>query len=155
MADLVSDGNIRVYWVTSISSKAAPTATELNAGTRIDVYMTPDGLKTDPDTDGVDNSKLSSTFTTMQAGRRKYDIEVTYIWQVPRVLENVLVYQASGYVVVRREVASSTAWTAAQKAEVYPVQCGEPSPAYGPNEMQRKTVPMFMTSDADTNATVA
>lgn len=155
MADLLSDGNIRVDWVPSIASIAAPTVAELNAGTRLDTHMTPDGLKIEPDTSEVDNSKLSSTYGTNQAGRRSFKGSITYIATSPRVLESVLVYVATGYLVVRREVSSSTAWTAAQKAEVYPAQLGEPSRMYGPNAMQMRDVPLFYTSDPNTDATVA
>lgn len=155
MADLVSDGYIRVYWVPTISNINAPTTTELNAGTRLDTYMTPDGLKTPADTADVPNSKLSSTYDTNQVGRRKVEPEVTYIRQMPRVLEATLVYQASGNLVVRREVAASTAWTSSQKVEVYPVQCKQPDPAYGPNEMQMITVGMTSTADPATDATIA
>lgn len=155
MADLLSDGMIRVFHVPSIANVAAPTVAELNAGTRLDTQMTPDGLNLEPDTASVDNSKLSSTYGTNQAGRRSFSGSVTYINTVPRILETVLVYRATGYLVVRREVTSSTAWVAAQKCEVYPIQYGEPSRMYGPDEMQRRTVPAFFTSEPDTDATVA
>lgn len=155
MADLLSDGMIRVFYVPTIANINAPTVAELNAGLRLDDHMTPDGLNVEPDTEAVDNSKLSSTFGTSQAGRRSFSGSITYINTTPRILESVLVYQATGYLVVRREVASSTAWAAAQKAEVYPIQFGEPSRMYGPNEMQRRDVPAMFTADPATDATVA
>jgi hypothetical protein len=155
VADLVSDGFIRVSWVVSISNINAPTVAELNAGTALQGYLTPDGLGVSADTAGVDNSKLSSTFTTMQAGRRSYDLSLTWILQSPRVLEAVLVYQATGNLVVRREVLATTAWTIAQRVEVYPSQCGQPSPVYGVNEMQRRDLSLFCTADPAVDATVA
>jgi hypothetical protein len=155
VADLVSDGMLRVTWVTSISNINAPTTTELNAGTRLDTYMTPDGLRTPAETADVPNAKLSSTYDTAQAGRRKFTLGVTYIRQMPRVLEALLVYQASGYLVVRREVTSGTAFASTQKVEVYPAQCKQPSPAYGPNTMQMIDVDMTSTADAAFDATIA
>lgn len=155
MADVLSDGNIRVSWVPTIANINAPTAAELNAGTRMDTVMTPDGLRTPFDAADVDNSKLSSTFDTAQVGRRNVKPGVTYIRQLPRVLENILVYQAVGNLVVRRETTAATAFAAAQKVEVYPVQCKAPSASYGPNTMQRVDVDMTSTSDPAPDATVA
>jgi hypothetical protein len=155
VADLISDGMIRVYWVPTISNINAPTTGELNAGTRLDTYMTPDGLRTPAETADVPNSKLSSTYDTAQAGRRKFTLGVTYIRQMPRVLEATLVYQASGNLVVRREVTAVTAFASTQKIEVYPAQCKQPSPAYGPNTMQMIDVDMTSTADAAFDATIA
>jgi hypothetical protein len=155
VTDLGSDGKIAAWWVAAIANIALPTVAEINAGTKIDTYITADGLKTDADTDPVNSSSLSSTFTTNKAGRRKFDAAITYKRQMPRVLESVLVHQAVGYLVVRREVAATAAVASAQKVEVYPVDCGHPSPAYGPSEMQRITVPLFLNSDASTDAAVA
>lgn len=155
MADLISDGYIRVAWVPTIANINAPTTTELNAGTLLQGYMTPDGLRTPFDSAEVDNSKLSSTYDTAQVGRRNVKPGVTYIRQMPRVLEAVLVYQASGYLVVRREVTQQTAWTTGQKVEVYPAQCKQPSPAYGPNSMQRVDVDMTSTAEPAYDATIA
>lgn len=159
MADLVSDGKIRVYWVPGtggIANKAAPTVAELNAGTRLDATMTPDGLDISFATAPVDASALSSTFDTEKAGRRKPTLGVTVKAQDGTdTILGLLTYQAEGYLVVRRNIDAGTAWAAAQKAEVFPAQCGMRSKAYGPNTMQRFTVGMFATSDPDDAATVA
>lgn len=155
MADLLSDGNFKVSWVTTIASIAAPTVAELNAGTALENYITADGLDISADTAAVDNSALSSTFDTKAAGRRAYTINLTLKKQTPRVWENTLVYQAAGFLAVRRELAQTTAYATSQKIEVYPAQCGEPSPGYGPNEVQRGVVPILVTSTPNTNATIA
>jgi hypothetical protein len=155
MADLGSDGNFKVSWVTTISNIAAPTVAELNAGLALESYITPDGLDISADTSPVDNSALSSTFNTATAGRRAYTINLTIKKQTPRVWENTLVYQATGYLAVRREVIQTTGYTVAQKIEIYPAQVGEPNPGYGPNEIQRGTVPIQVTAAPNTNATIA
>lgn len=156
MADLISDGKIRVYWVTSISSLSGPTTTELDAGIRLDEDMTPDGLSITPSTADVDTSSLSSTFDTRKAGRRSFDISVKIKRQSSSdTTRTTLVYQAEGYLVVRRDVDASTAWTSAQKCEVYPAQCGEPTLSYGPNTVQAYEVPLKLTADPETAATVA
>lgn len=156
MPDLLSDGNIRVYWVTTIANINAPTVAELNAGTRMDTVMTADGLHRDFETASVDNSALSSTFDTESVGRRKPALGVTIKRQTGTdTVANLLAYQASGYLVVRDNIAASTAWAVSQTAEVYPAQCKQKSPMYGPNTVQRYDVPMASTSDPALPATVA
>jgi hypothetical protein len=159
MADLLNDGNSRVYWVASggIANIAAPTTTELNAGVRLDQLLTPDGLKEDSSTADIDLSFLSSTFNTASAGRRKFDIAVVAKRQTPTdTVLNLLPYRTSGYLVVRDTVDANTAWTAAQKCRVYPVQTGEPMmAAKTENSVARFTSPMYMTAEPNTSATVA
>jgi hypothetical protein len=156
MADLISDGMIRVTWVPTIANIAAPTVAEINAGLRIDTTMTPDGLKVTPATADVDTSALSSTFNTAKAGRRTFDNSITLKKQdTGDTAATTLVYQAVGYLVVRRSVTAGTANTIGDKVEVFPSQCGEPQKAYGPNTVQAYEVPLKMTADPNTNATVA
>lgn len=158
MSDLVSDGMIRVDWVATIAIPSAPTTTELTAGTRLDKFITPDGLKTDASTAAVNTSALSSTFTTNAAGRRSYDIGLT----CKRTTDPdggeaaaTLIYRAEGFLVVRRDKTADTAYATGDVLEVYPVQCGEPSPKYGENAVQTFEVPMMLTADASKEATVA
>ncbi|MFE0651058.1 hypothetical protein ACFVZH_20955 [Streptomyces sp. NPDC059534] len=159
MADLINDGKTRVYWVPSISNVNAPTTTELNAGSDYTQRITPDGLKLDPSTADVDTSSLASTFDTKTVGRVGFDVEVTFKRgdTGPEDLPyTTLKYGVSGYLVVRRGVAYATAWAASQKAEVYPITCGEPqnvSPAA--NEVMKFVSPMKVTSAPATAATVA
>lgn len=159
MADLIYDGMTKVSWVAAIPNIAAPSAATVTSGTTLEALITPDGLSITADTAEVDNSSLASTFTTAAAGRRSFSIAVTF-----KVTDaaggglaySTLVYLASGFLVVRRNLAVATAFAAAQVVEVYPVQCGQPSRAVpAPNEVQKCTVPMMLTADANTNATMA
>src|SRR3954449_2756717 len=158
-ADLVYDGMVKVSWVATIPDISAPSAATATAGTSLESLMTPDGLSITATTADVDNSSLASTFTTMKAGRRTFDIAVTCkITDAAGggLAYSTLVYLASGFLVVRRNLAVATAYAAAQVVEVYPVQCGQPSRAVpAPNEVQKFTVPMKLTADANTNATMA
>jgi hypothetical protein len=158
MADLVYDGFTRVSWVPSIANINAPTTSELNAGTALQDRITPDGLKIEPSTATVDTSNVASTFSTSKGGRVSFDASVTLKRQdgTDTLFQTTLRKGQTGYLVVRRNIASSTAWASAQRVEVYPSECGEPalaSPA--PNEVQRYTVQMFVTSDPATNSAVA
>jgi hypothetical protein len=155
MADLGFDGMVACWFVPTIADISAPkAATEINAVGALALHprLTPDGLKTPAGTDNIDNSKMASTFTTHKVGRRKFDgLSIKYIRGDAvgeAAFDTTLVYQASGYLVVRRSVASSVAAAAAQKVEVYPVQCEEPvysDPA--PNALQDVTVNFQLTSD--------
>jgi len=157
MSDLLSDGNVRVSFLTAISNIAAPTTTELNAGTALESFMTPDGLDVQPTTAPIDTSSLNSTFTTQGAGRRSFALKLTFKRSTPTdTMLNLFPYRTPGFIVVRRTVAASTAWTSGQKCEVYPIQTGEPSmgkPAA--NEVQKFDSDFFMTADPNTTATVA
>jgi hypothetical protein len=129
MADSVADGRTRVWMVPAIANLASPVAaTELAAGTALDGLMTPDGLVGfEPDTADVDTSKLNSTFSTTSAGRASFSgTLLRFIKQIGTdVVYNTLVYGYTTFIVIRRDITVSTAWTAGQACEVYPIQCGE------------------------------
>jgi hypothetical protein len=122
---------------------------ELTAGADYTKRITPDGLKVDPSTADVDTSSLASTFDTKTAGRVGFDTELTFK-RGDTVGDDApyttLKYGVSGFLVIRRGVAYTTAWTTSQKVEVYPITCGEPqnsSPAA--NEVMKFVSPMKVT----------
>lgn len=157
MTAVIIDGRVRVTWCTAISNTAAPTTTELNAGTALETFITPDGLDIGMDTGSVDTSNLASTFTTMRAGRRKPDIKITFHHDSPTDTPYTLVpYRSNGFIVVRRGVDRTTAWASSDKVEVYPVETGEAQqkkPAV--DDTWDFTSPMFVTADPNTRAVVA
>lgn len=160
MSDLINDGMTTVWWVTSISNIHAPAAAEITAGNDWTPRMTPDGLKTDPTTADVDTSSLASTANTNEAGRRSWDIELMFkrgtLGTSDDAPYRTLAYKTRGFTVVRRGVAYGTAATAGQQVEVYPVVCGErANTAPAANEVGKFSSPMKLTSEPDTNATVA
>lgn len=157
MSDLFVDGNVKVSFVPSIANIHAPTTTELNAGTSLEPYITPTGLQIKATTASIDTSSLASTFTTQGSGRRSFAITIEMKRQTPTdVAYNLVPYRTSGFLVVRRTVTSTTAWTTGQTVEVYPVITGEPEltpPAI--NEVSKFISPMMMTLDPDTRAVIA
>jgi len=157
MADLISDGMIRVTLLTSApANQNAPTVAELNAGLRIDTLMTPDGLNINPTTARVDTSALSSTFNTEKAGRRSFANSVKLKKQdTADTAYTTLVYQALVWLVIRRGVAAATANTTGDKVEVYASQCDQRVDSYGPNTVQAYEVGLAMTADPSTSAVVA
>lgn len=158
MPDLVSDGYTKISWVPTIANIAAPTTSELNAGTSLESLTTPDGLQISPSTAKVDTSNVASTFNTEKVGRTSYDNSITLKRQsgTDTVFGTTMRKNQTGYLVVRRNIAATTAWASSQIVEVYPSETGEPqlsSPAA--NEVQKYTVPLTVTSAPNTNATVA
>lgn len=161
MSNLTFDGNVKVSWVATLSSTTSPSAAQLTAGTSLEAHITPDGLAVPFDTAAVDQSSLSSTYTNEAAGRRHMQGSITFKrWDATAgaatAAESTLVYRAEGYLVVRWNKAATTAFAATDKVDVYPVQCGQPSPANAaPNETQKSTVTVFSTADPSLSVTAA
>lgn len=160
MADVFADGQVRVAFVAAISNIAAPTTTELNAGTLLQSTLTADGLVGfEATTAEVDTTSLASTFSTKNIGRDEYSgtllrLKKQTVGSDP--VRTLLARGTTGYVVVRRGIAETTAWTAAQQVEVYPVICGrrkELSPEA--NSVLRYEVPTPVTSAPNPDAVVA
>lgn len=151
MADLVTDGMMKVSWVATIASILAPTAAELNAGVSLEGRMTPDGLQTDLATTAVPSSKLASTYDTAQVGRRAATLGVTYIDsdQASDAVRSALVYRAAGFLAVRRNkaVATNPTFVAGDKVDVYPASAEAPQPHYGANVLQTYMVPLVSTAE--------
>jgi hypothetical protein len=159
VADSNADGRTKVYSVPAISNIAAPTVAELNAGTALDGLITPDGLVGfEPDTADIDNAKLNSTFDTVAAGRASFS--GTLLRMIKQTgtdtVYNTMVYGYATNIVVRRDVTAGTAWTIGDKAEVYPVQCGEvrnlPPEA---NSVHKYEILTKITTQPNLRATVA
>lgn len=159
MPDSNADGRTRIYSVPSIANIAAPTVAELNAGVDLSGLMTPDGLVGfEADTGDVDNSKINSTFNTVSAGRISYSgTLIRLIKQTGTdTVYNTLVYGFATNIVVRRDVTSGTAWTVADKVEVYPVQCGEVrNLAPEANSVHKYEIMTKITAQPNLRATVA
>lgn len=157
MADIIGDGMIKVSFVPTISSTSAPTVAELNAGTALESYITADGDGTDRGTDAVDTTALASTHNTQLPGRRTLSVELTFKNQGDAVAPfSTLAGNATGYLVWRRHVASTTAWTAGQTVEVQPVQAGPRARVPGAaNEVLKFAVQFAVTSTPVEAATVA
>lgn len=161
MATITLDGKTLVTWVAAgdgIADINAPTVAELNAGTALTDYITPDGLAFPATTGKIDNSNLGSTFTTQTNGRRSFDPMVKFhrTSATADVVRTIMVYGATGWVVIRRGVLKGTAWTAGQECQVYPVEVGEPSiPASSAEQNWDMEVPMTVSDDPSTLATVA
>lgn len=164
MPDLGFDGMLKVSWVTTITNIAAPTVAQLTAGTPLESALVADGLTISADTGEVDNSKMDSTANTVIVGRGTWTLAVKYVRgdtanTYATAVETALAPKANGFLVVRRDVLSSVAWTAAQKVEVYPAQVGYANPdSPAADTLQAVEVPLKNTGtprDITNRATVA
>lgn len=161
MPDLTFDGMMRIAFVPTIANIAAPTAAELNAGAAIDLtpFLTPDGFAFSADTGNVDNTKMTSTANSNKVGRRSYTLSITYVRNTDAggtALESALTYRAAGFLVVRANLAYSTAFATAQKVQIYPVEVGEANPASpAPDTLQTVEVPLTVTAEPRTITSLA
>lgn len=157
MADIITDGMVRVTWLTSLASTTSPSAAALTAGVHLESFITPDGLAIELGDDSVDTSGLNSTFSSSRAGRGTVSIELTFKDQgkaaVPWTTFNT---RPTGFLVVRRNLASTTAYAASQYVEVYTVAAADQNPvAPAANEVAKFTVALFSTADPVIHATTA
>lgn len=159
MADSLADGRTRVAFAAAISNIAAPTVSELNAGILLQTVITADGLVGfEASTAEVDTSSLASTFDTKTIGRDSFSGTMLRLKKQTSgdTAYTTLTRGTEGYIVIRRDVAESTSWTAAQVVEVYPVVVGRrrnlPPEA---NSVRRYEVPLMIHQDPNLDATVA
>ena len=159
MADVIIDGYINIWLVPTIPNLAAPVAATISAGTAIELLLTPDGLNGfESTTNWVNNSALGSTFDTQLPGTVSYgDMSLQFKWQAGTdTLWNTLVFGYSTNIVVRRRYLRSTAVAAGQPVEVYPVTCGQYTPAnYERNSLARFSVPVGLSAEPQLRAVVA
>jgi hypothetical protein len=159
VADIYGDGQVRVAYVPTISNNASPTTAELNAGILLHSLMTADGLEGfEATTAPVDTTALDSTFDTSSIGRDSYSgtlVRVKKQTVGADTVKSTLLRGVTGYIVIRRGIAATTAWTAAQQVEVYPIICGrrkDLKPAA--NTLLKFEIPTFINSAPTPDAVV-
>ncbi len=164
MTDSLADGNTRVVFVPTIANLAAPTVTEIAAGTPVSPRMTADGLVGfEASTAEVDNSGIEDTYDTKTIGRGSLSGTLIRLKKqkittppTPDEVYELLVRGTEGYIVVRRDIPAEDAFAAAQAVEIYPGICGEtrllpPEP----NSVRKYEVPWTVSSQPEPRATVA
>ena len=160
MPDSLSDGRTRVSWVPTIANaNLNPTTAELNAGNLLSTLLTPDGLVGfEPETGDVDVSSIDSTFDTKLAGRASFSGTLLRLKKQTGsdAIYNMFVRDLAGYVVVRRDLSSGTAWAASQAVEVYPAVTGETrNVAPEGNTVHRYEVPIKISATPNLRATTS
>lgn len=159
MADIVADAKTRVAYVPAIANIAAPTTTELNAGTLLHYMITAAGLTgLQPSTNTIPTTSLGSRSNTSRNGRvtfEQFNLEIKKQDGTDTVY-NLLVRGLTGFLAVRNSIDVDTAWASTQKLRVYPIEVGEAGwvdPE--PDSLERYMVPMTVTVDPNQRAAVA
>jgi len=164
MSVVIMDGRVRCVWMTACANIALPTVAELNAGTDLTDYITPDGLDIGMATGKVNVGNVGSTFTLERVGRRSPSIALTLHHNSPTDTPwTLLVYRALGFFAVRKGIDKATAWTIGQgtggstgEVSVYPVECGADAPVKpAPDTSWDFTVDLTIYLDPNTRAVVA
>jgi hypothetical protein len=148
----------RIWWLTSVASKTAPTVAEIAAGVDVSAFVPKDGLKV-----GSTNNKVKSD-----------DITTAFMSEIPGSYGNALALTCfrddttdtawatfqtrgtNGFLLVRRMIAVTTAVAIGQKVEVYPGATGQPVlDDTAENERVKFTVDLMVSSPPVLAATVA
>ena len=160
MADIIVDGQTRVAYVPTVANIAAPTTTELNAGTLLSSTLIPAGLEGwENSTAEVDNTSLASSFDTKLPGRVSFSGTGLVLKKqdgTDTVFNLLTTPGTNGYIVIRDGVANATAWASADKVEVYPIRTGT-HVMLGrgeANSLLRYRVPTTITSQPNLKAIV-
>lgn len=157
MSDILIDGKVKVTFAPAVADTSAPTTAELGAGEDIEAFITPDGLAVELSDDSVDTSALNSTFTTMKVGRSSVTLNVTFKDQgKDNAPWTTFANRASGYMVVRRNIDSTDAYSVGDDVEVYTVKAGDHMivPA-AENEVSKFNIDLFSQADPVLDAVVA
>lgn len=163
MADIASDGNIRVTWVSGLSgiaNKSAPTVAELNGGLLLTSIIAADGFTGwQADNAKTNARKLDSTFTAQGVGTVSIEDAMARFYKQTGTdtIFTTLVKNANGFVVVRPSLPSSTAWASSQLLiGVYPVTCMQRRWLdREENTMERYEVPFAIREEPAFDVTVA
>lgn len=156
MAKLPYEKNTRVYWCTSISNIAAPTAAEITAGVYLSPFITKDGVQTPNNQNFIDSADIATNYDSQEPGSYGgAPINLTMFRDnTSDTAWNLVVYATRGYLVICR--TKSVAPVAGDKVEVWPAAMHEPvMQNTAANEMQKFTAGFAITSTPNTKATVA
>ena len=158
MAKYAPPGVSEVWWVTTISSPAAPTATELNAGVDLTSFVRtlPDVPRTG---NTIDVATLDSKFEKRQVGTRGGDVATIEILRddASDTAYTTLAEDTAGYLCLSRKgLATAGTWAIADVVDVFAATVltladGNP----GRNDPDFAVVEFVLTADPTRNFSVA
>jgi hypothetical protein len=128
-----SDGYVKVQWVPTFADAEAPTLTEMNNASALELscYLTRDGFQPNAEEQISTDERLCSKEITETLGKIKWSIDdLTYIYdaQDPSGLSNeayaALVERAEGHLVVAWGKDADEAWAVGDIVDVYQVVLG-------------------------------
>lgn len=156
MAKMPYEKYTRVYFCTAISNIAAPTTTEINAGTYLSPFIAKDGVQTPNNQNFVDSGDITTNYDSQEPGSYGgAPINLTMFRDdTADTAWNLVQYGTRGFLVIARRKTGVPA--SGDKVEVWPVAMHEPvMQNTAANEMQKFTAGFAVTSTPNTRATVA
>ena len=158
MAKYAPTGKTELFWVTTISNTAAPTAAELNAGVDLSTFVRnmPDIPRT---LNLVDVATIDSKFEKRQVGTRGGDQITLEILRDDSAdtAYTTLAEDTVGYLVLgRKGIATAGTWAASDEADVFTCTVGSVADGTpGRNDPDHAIVSMVVTADPNRGVTVA
>lgn len=160
MARFIPDGTLRVSWVPTIASMAAPTLAEINAGDDITGFIR--SLSTPLEGSVIDVSDASSKYNKTAPGTYGGQQVTAEFYrdddQANDTVWNLLPRGTDGYLVVARRGGSGTggAITSGDYVDVWHLQVITRNPAdYSRNEPTGFTVSFAVPDEPEEDVTVA
>jgi hypothetical protein len=157
MARLTYEGNVKVYWATSVASKTAPTVANFTGATNLTPFITKDGVSVPNTQNMVDSATIQDVFDAQTVGSWGGGaLELTMFRDnATDTAYNLVIYGTTGFVLIWRFSAGAATPSAGAKVEVWPAQMHEPMPLQSAaNEMQKFTAAFAITDSPAMRATV-
>lgn len=154
MPKLVYEQNTKVHWLTTIADIAAPTLTEITAGTNLTPFITKDGVARNIATNNVDSASIDTNFDSQEVGSWGAGFQLTMFRDDGDEAESydLVVYGTRGFLVVCPFGEPAVA----DQVEVYPAALHEPAPQNSAaNAMQTFMVNCAITDKPNLRAVVA
>jgi len=156
MARYMRKGTTKVYWVPSISNTAAPLATEVNAGTRLDTQLAEVNgftFQNNP----IDTPVMSSAFigkingedTTQDSSFTFYEDSVSNPIKTAQAKGN------NGFVVILYAGTAGATPAAGDKVEIWPATVSSNARQYSAGNEAAKYQVMYSLTSAPNEATLA
>lgn len=155
MAKVASEEKVKVYWLPTVASKAAPTVANIAAGTNLTPFVPTDGIDISPSQNNASISMIDSGFTAEQVGTYGYAITLTLTRDDVGADDDAwALFERGlrGYLLVSRFGAP----VATSRVEVYPCEAHDPAPvAPAENDFQKMTVMLAVHDTPEIKAVVA
>ncbi|MEV2239527.1 hypothetical protein [Micromonospora sp. NPDC049891] len=149
---VTTNGTVAVKFVTAIANPAAPTVTEVNAVSSIDLscYLTGDGYNAETSENTVEDPRLCSKQIFEARGDFTDTLEITYVFNPASPSDDEarigLPPGTTGFLTTRWAVDSEDAFAADDIVDVIPVEAGvQRKNAPTRNGVHRITQKMFIT----------
>lgn len=155
MAKTTSEKKVKVYFLPTVASKAAPTVANITGGTNITPQLPTTGVAVEWTQNNASIPMLDEAFTAEQIGTEAAAITLTFTRDETDADDdawNLFERGLTGYLLISRFGTPA----ATSRVEVYPITSHRPVPlAPAENEFQQARVQLAVHDTPDLNAVVA